>query len=122
MSMQADRTPHLEYATPARLRRQSWLGPTLLWWLLLLFWIIAGLFVVPKCEAVFKDFKLELPLATRLIPRLIPRVPEGAEARRSSAGLILLVLGILCLAMSAIWLVVALYMPVLSLMGAISDT
>ncbi|MCY2951728.1 MAG: hypothetical protein NTU53_07085 [Planctomycetota bacterium] len=133
----------LDYATPVVRRRRFWLGPTLIWSMVVLVWLLGGLFVVPRFEAIFKDFKVQLPTVTltvlawsrwlrggfgwlALLPLpvviafLVPPTPDRHDARASIASRILLVLGLFVLVLSVFVFVAALMLPLLPLSGAIS--
>jgi hypothetical protein len=128
----------LNYATPPLRRRRFWLGPVLTWSMVVLTWLLIGLLVVPRFEAIFKDFKVQLPTVTlgvlawsrwvrggfgwlALLPLpvvvafLVPRTPDSPDARAPIARRILLILGLFVLVLSVFVFVVALMLPALAI-------
>jgi len=132
----------LDYASPPPRLRRYWAGPVAMWSLVVIVWLAAGLFIVPRFEPIFKAFKIRLPFITQILLSwshwmntgfgwlqilplpivfafLTPRIPE--DRPRSRGGTRILVLSaILTLALTLLLIFTALIMPLLSLLTAVS--
>lgn len=130
----------LDYAESREWRRRFWFSPALIWAMVVLTWVVMGLFVVPQFEAIFRDFKVELPwisfgvvawsrwmrsgfgwMALLGLPIvvvfLVPRTAEGADAGPPVGSRVLLILGLLLLVASVLVFAMSLVMPLAVFIG-----